>query len=131
MRESFSLSPNSQMASAAGRRMLKPSLILGRTSPRRKEVISGLQSEAWGPLEMAVSKASGDHGGPVWAGVPSSTYVWRRAATGCFTLLGRPTSVLLCLLVRNNKREGALRISLAVALAVADRSSVSESTGGG
>ena len=67
MQESFSFSPNKRMASAARRRMLNPSLILRRRSPQMKEFISGVQAEAWGPLEMAVSKASGDHGGPVWA----------------------------------------------------------------
>ena len=75
MRESFSFSPNSRMASAAGRRMLKPSLILRLSSPRMKEVISGVHAEAWGPLERSVSKASVDHGGPVLAGMPSSTYL--------------------------------------------------------
>ena len=71
MRESFSFSRNSRMTSVAGRRMLKPSLILLRSSPQMKEVISGVQAEAWGPLDMAVSEASGDHGGPVWAGMVS------------------------------------------------------------
>ena len=65
MRENFSLSPNSRIVSAAGRRMLKPSLILRYISPRMKEVISGVQAEACGPLEMAVSSAWGDHGAPV------------------------------------------------------------------
>ena len=129
MQESFRLSLNSRMASAAGRRMLKPSLILRCSSPQTKEVISGVQDEAWAPLEMSVSNASGYHGGPVWAGMPSSKYFWRRAAVGCFTPLGRPPSVSLCLLARNDKREGALRISLAVALAIDARSSVDESTG--
>ena len=96
-----------------------------------KEVISGVQAEAWGPLDMAVSEASGDHGGPVWAGMPSSTYVFRRHTAGCFTPSGRPPSVFLYLLARNDMREGASRISLAVALAVAARSSVGESMGGG
>ena len=131
MWESFSLSPNSRMASAAGRRMLKPSLILRRRSPRMKEVVSMVQAESWAPLEMAVSNASRDHGGPVWAGMPSYTYLFRRAAAGCVAPSGRPPSVFLCLLARNDKMEGASRISLAVALAVAARSSLGESTGGG
>ena len=96
-----------------------------------KVVIYRVQADAWGPLEMAVAKASVDHGSPVWAGMPSSTYIWRRAAAGCFTSVGRPLSVFLCLLARNDKREGALRISLAVALDVSARSSVGELTGGG
>ena len=75
MREGFSLSSNSRTASAAGRRMLKPSLIYRRSSPRMKEVISGVQAYEWAPLDMAVSNASGDHGGPVLAGMPSSTYI--------------------------------------------------------
>ena len=62
MRESFSLYPNSHIASAAGRRMLKPSLILRCIFPQMKEVISGVQVEACGTLEMAVSSAWGDHG---------------------------------------------------------------------
>ena len=65
MRESFSLSINSRIASAAGRRMLKPSLILRCISPQMKEVISGVQAEAWGPLDMVFSSAWGDHRGPV------------------------------------------------------------------
>ena len=65
MRESFSFSPNSHIASAPGRRMLKPSLILRCISPRMKEDISGGQAEACGPLEMAVSSAWDNHGGPV------------------------------------------------------------------
>ena len=56
---------------------------------------------------------------------------FRRSAAGCFTPSGRPPSVLLCFLVRNYIREGASRISLVVALAVAARSSIGESTGGG
>ena len=52
--------------------MLKPSLILLCVSPRMNVVISGLQSKAWGPLEMAVSSAWGYHGGLVWVGMPSS-----------------------------------------------------------
>ena len=57
MQESFSLYPNSHIASAAGRRMLKPSLILRCISPRTKEVISRVQAEACGPLEMAVYRS--------------------------------------------------------------------------
>ena len=71
MRESFSLSPNSCKAYAAGRRMIKPSLILRRSYTRMKEVIYGVQDEAWGPLEMEVSKASGDHPGPHGASMVS------------------------------------------------------------
>ena len=37
--------------------MLKPSLILCRSSTWMKEVISGVQAEALGPLEMAVLNA--------------------------------------------------------------------------
>ena len=44
-------------------------------------IISGVQAEAWGTLEMAVSSALGDHGGPVWAGIPSSTYDCMKAAS--------------------------------------------------
>ena len=55
MQENFSLSPNSHTASAAGRRILKPYLILRCISPRMKEVISGVQTEACGPLKMVVS----------------------------------------------------------------------------
>ena len=65
MRESFSLYLNSRIASAAGRRMLNPSLIFRCTSPHMKDVISWVQAEACGPLEMAVSSAWGDHGVPV------------------------------------------------------------------
>ena len=57
MQEIFSLYPNSRITSAAGRRMLKPSLILRYISPQMKVVISGVKDEACGPLEMAVSSA--------------------------------------------------------------------------
>ena len=80
---------------------------------------------------MVVSKALGDHGGPVWARMPSSTYFFMRSEAGCFTTLGRSPSVFLCLLARNGMREDALRIYLAVALALAARSSVGELMGGG
>ena len=70
MRESFSLYPNSRMSSAARKRMLKPSLILRRISPRINEVISGVQADAWGTMEMAASNASGDHGAPCESGFP-------------------------------------------------------------
>ena len=42
MRESFRFSQNSLIASAAGRKMLKPSLILRYISPRMKSVIYGV-----------------------------------------------------------------------------------------
>ena len=73
MRGSFSFSPNSCIASAAGRRMLNPSLILRYISPQMKAVISGGQAEACGPLEMAVSSSWSNHWAPVCAGIPSST----------------------------------------------------------
>ena len=57
MKESFSFSPNSRTASAAGRRMLKTSLILLYIYPHTNVVVYGVQAEAWGPLEMAVSSA--------------------------------------------------------------------------
>ena len=63
MQESFSLSPNSRITSAAGRRMLKPSLILRCISSWMKEVTPGVQDEACGPLDMVVSSAWGDHRG--------------------------------------------------------------------
>ena len=73
MRESFSLSPNSHIVSIDGSRIPKPSLIFHCISPRMKEVIYRVQDEVCGPLEMAVSKAWGDHQGPVWSGMSSST----------------------------------------------------------
>ena len=73
MRESFSLFTKSCIAFAVGRRILKPSLILCCISPRMKVIIYGVQAEVCGPLEMEVSSAWGDHGGPVQAGMPSST----------------------------------------------------------
>ena len=65
MQESFSFSLKSHIPSDGGRRMLKTSLILLCISSWIKAVISGLQVEVYGPLEMAVSSAWGDHGGPV------------------------------------------------------------------
>ena len=65
MRESFSLSPKIRITSTAGIRMLKPSLILQCIYPRTKEVIYGVQAEVCAPLEIAVSSAWGEHGGPV------------------------------------------------------------------
>ena len=69
MRESFSYYPNILITSAAGRSMLKPSLILRYIYPHMKAVIFGVQAEACGPLEMAVSSARRNHGGPVCAGM--------------------------------------------------------------
>ena len=71
MRESFRFSPNILISSVAGRIMLKPSLILRYISPRMKLVISGVQAEACGPLEMAVFNACSNHGGPVCVRVTS------------------------------------------------------------
>ena len=65
MRESFRLYPSSCIASASGRRMLKPYLILLYIYPRMKEVIYGMQAEACAPLEMEVSSTWGNHGAPV------------------------------------------------------------------
>ena len=93
--------------------------------------ISGVQAEAWSPLDMAVFSAWGDRGGPVWAGISSSTYNCMRDAAICLTLFDRILSVFCCLEASNNRRDGALRIYLAVALAVAARSSVGVATGGG
>ena len=70
MWESCNLSPNSRIASAAGRRMLKPSLILPCISPRIKEVIYRVQDEASVPLEMAVSSVWGNHRGLCDPGCP-------------------------------------------------------------
>ena len=72
MQEILSFSPKSRITSVAGRKMLKPFLILRCISPRMKAVLSGLQSEVCVPLEMAVSSAWSDHGGPVCAVMPSS-----------------------------------------------------------
>ena len=84
-----------------------------------------------GPLGNGSLQCLRRPGGAVWSGMPYSTYFWRRSVVGCFTPSGRPPSVFLCLLARNYRREGASRISLMVALAVADRSFVGELTGGG
>ena len=65
MRERYSFFLNSRIASVARRRMLKPSLILQCIYPRTKEVIYGVQAEVCAPLEIAVSIAWGEHGGPV------------------------------------------------------------------
>ena len=40
-------------------------ILLPWISPQIKTFISGVQDEACGPLEMAVSSAWGNHGGPV------------------------------------------------------------------
>ena len=63
-------------------------------------------------------------------GIPAHT-VQIRATAGCLTPSGRPPSVFRYLIARNDKREGALSISLEVALAVAGSLSVSGSTGMG
>ena len=87
-------------------------------------VISKVQAKEWYPLEMAVSSAWEYHGGPVWAGITSSTYDSMRSVAGCLTPSGRLPSVFRCLEARNDSRDGALRISLAVALVVSAISSV-------
>ena len=65
MRESFSLYPNSPIASDAGRGMLKPSLILCCIYLQMKGVISGVQDEVCASLDMAVSRAWSNYGGPL------------------------------------------------------------------
>ena len=87
----------------------------------------GLHQGVW-PLGDAVSSAWRDHGGRVCTGMPSSKYGQIRSAVGCVTPSGRPPSVFRCLLERSYRREGALRIYLAVALAIAAISSVSGAT---
>ena len=79
---------------------------------------------------MEVSSAWGDHKGPVWAVITYSTYDCMRAAAGCLTLSASLTSVFRCLEAKNDRRDGALSIYLAVALAVAARSSIGVATGG-
>ena len=73
MQESFRFSPNSLIASANKRNMLKPYLILLCISPQMKSVIYGVQVDECGPLEMAVSRVWRVHGVLVCAGMPSST----------------------------------------------------------
>ena len=73
MQESSSFSPNSLIASADERNMLKPYLILLCISPCMKSVIYGVQVDECGPLEMALSRAWRDHGLTVCVGMPSST----------------------------------------------------------
>ena len=82
--------------------MLKPSLIFLYTPPLMNVVISGLQAQVWDPLDMAVSSAWGDHRGPVWAGIPSSTYDCMRAEAGCLTRFNRLTIAFCCLEARND-----------------------------
>ena len=131
MLERFNFSPNNHTVYASGRRMLKPSLILLCIYPHMKLVISGVQAEEWAPLEMVVYSAWGDHGGPVWAGITSSSYDHMRSSAGCLIPSGRLHSVFRCLEARNNIRDGALRIYLAVALAVAAKPSAGVSACGG
>ena len=111
--------------------MLNPSFILLCISPQMNVVISEVQAEAGGPLEMAVSISWGDHGGLVWEGIPSSTYDCIRDADGCLTPSSMLTSVFRCLEASNNRRDGALKLFLVVALAIAARSSVGVAAGGG
>ena len=65
MRVSFSLSPNSCIASTTCSYMLKPSLIVRYIYPWMKEFIYGVQAEVCVPLEIEVSNTWGDHRGPV------------------------------------------------------------------
>ena len=89
--------------------------------PRIIVVISGVQAEALGPLDMSISSAWGDHRGIVWEGTPYSTYDCMRDAAGCLPPSGRLPSVFCCLEARNNRSDVSLRIFLAVALAVSVR----------
>ena len=57
IRESFRFSPNIRTASFAGGGVLKPSLILLCISHWMNVAISGMQAEAWDPLEMEFSSA--------------------------------------------------------------------------
>ena len=63
MQERFSLSSNFRIASDSRRRMMKPYLILRCISTRMKVVISVVQAEACGPLEMVVYSTWGEHRG--------------------------------------------------------------------
>ena len=54
-----------------------------------------------------------------------------RVAAGCITPFVRLSSVFHCLEIRNNKRDGVIRISLSGVLAIAAISSVGVATGGG
>ena len=94
-------------------------------------VIFGVQAKAWGPLEMVVSSDWGNHRGPMWDIIPSSAYDCMRATYGFLTPSGKLPSIFRCLEARNDRRGGALRISLAVALSVSARSSVGVAAGGG
>ena len=73
---------------------MEPSLILFCIYPRMNVVISGVQAEAWGSLQMVVSSTWGDHRGPVWAVIPFSIYNYKRYVDGCLTPSGRLSSVL-------------------------------------
>ena len=52
-REMWMRSPKVSSALPAGRIMLKPRSARSRSSPRQKEVASGLRVEAWGPVAIA------------------------------------------------------------------------------
>ena len=71
--ECLSFTPNIRTASATGRRILKPSCTLRCISPLMNPDISGVNADAWGPLEMACSRAFLDQGSHVWTRIPSST----------------------------------------------------------
>ena len=73
MREIFSFSENSLIASASRKRMMKSSFILLWIYPWMKAVISGVQYKLCAPLEIAVSSAWSNHEGQLCAGMPSST----------------------------------------------------------
>ena len=82
-------------------------------------------------MDMAVSRSWRYHGGMVWTWIPSSEQYCRRDADICQTPSIRLFSVFRCLLIRNNKRDGVIRISLSGVLAIAAISSVGVATGGG
>ena len=94
-------------------------------------VISGVQAKAWGPLEVVVSNAWGDHGVTVWEVIPSYTYDCMRDAPRCLTLSCSITSVFRCWEASNDRRDGTLRIYLTVSFVVSASSHVGVDVGGG
>ena len=111
--------------------MINPSFILCCIYPRINLTIYGVHAEAWDPFGISFSRAQMDHGGPVWTEMPYSMYECRKVAVRFFTTSGILTSVFICLEEKMDIRDGTLWISLTVALAVATRSSLVVTVGGG
>ena len=110
-------SPKVSSAMYAGRIILKLRSARSRSSPRQKEVATGLRVEAWGPVSIASRIVASGQGEPTSAGQPCVAYSWSNAVAGWGVPDGGVDSVWCCFPRKNLLNQGARCISAAVAMA--------------